>query len=49
MALLWYLGLFSDKHSMQASLKISALLVTKQELRSPEHPTLIVGHENVAQ
>lgn len=32
---------------MPGFFKISALLLTEQELWSPKHPTLIVGHADV--
>lgn len=39
--------LINIAYNIPTSLKISALLVPKQEPRSREHPTLIVGCENV--
>lgn len=39
--------LINIAYNIAASLKTSALFVPKQEPRSREHPTLIVGCENV--
>lgn len=50
MALIWNLGLFSPINTasdMPGAFKILALLVTKQELRSPEHLNPIVDRADV--